>query len=204
MQRFFWVYKFKGNRNTVTPPWEPVTRREKPGDFILSRTNAPLIGLCLRLLRERVPARILGKDIATMLKGRVRKARAVSVGGMVAHVREWAHKESLDALKRDPEADVTRFTDVAACISALAEGARTVEDVTERIDDLFDDNARPEDVVTLSTTHKAKGLEADRVWVLRDTYLRKAKREEENLWYVAITRAKDTLVMVRGRPLEPA
>lgn len=35
-KRFFWVWKFKGIRQTVTPPSWPVTRPEKPGRTYLT------------------------------------------------------------------------------------------------------------------------------------------------------------------------
>jgi superfamily I DNA/RNA helicase len=62
--------------------------------------------------------------------------------------------------------------------------------------------------ITLSTAHKAKGLEADHVYLLRETFRRYQKRmrrdgtpipvpqEELNVEYVAITRGKRTLTWV--------
>ena len=45
------------------------------------------------------------------------------------------------------------------------------------------------------------GLEWNKVLVLRETYLRKGResREEQNLYYVAITRAKKHLIFVAGK-----
>ena len=77
--------------------------------------------------------------------------------------------------------------------------------VIAKIDRLFadgDGTAR----ITLSTTHKAKGLERENVWLLRDTYMRRPSKEDEagkddgqerNLYYVAVTRAMVNLYMVR-------
>ena len=46
------------------------------------------------------------------------------------------------------------------------------------------------------STHKSKGLEADRVWLLGSTYVRQWREEERNIWYVAVTRCKRELFVV--------
>jgi len=52
-------------------------------------------------------------------------------------------------------------------------------------------------VVVLSTTHKAKGLEWDRVFLLSSTYrITTGAGEEANIYYVAVTRAKSELYLV--------
>jgi superfamily I DNA/RNA helicase len=61
------------------------------------------------------------------------------------------------------------------------------------MNDLFDDTINPF-AVMLSTIHKAKGLEAEKVWALpfkmRKITNEKKAQEEKNLVYVQITRAK--------------
>jgi ATP-dependent exoDNAse (exonuclease V) beta subunit len=39
-------------------------------------------------------------------------------------------------------------------------------------------------------------LERDRVWVLTETFKRGRNEEEDNLWYVAVTRARKDLRLV--------
>jgi ATP-dependent exoDNAse (exonuclease V) alpha subunit len=51
----------------------------------------------------------------------------------------------------------------------------------------------------LSSTHKAKGMERDTVWVLASTYMRRPDVEEKCLYYVAVTRARKTLYLVQGQ-----
>lgn len=59
--------------------------------------------------------------------------------------------------------------------------------------------------ILLTTVHKFKGSEADRVFVLEDTFSSNCSgeynpetAEEDNLYYVAVTRAKKQLFMVSG------
>ena len=77
---------------------------------------------------------------------------------------------------------------------SLAETVASVEELTRKLEMLFNDEAGAASVMC-STVHKAKGLEADRVWVLEDT-LRNGGIEEENCRYVAYTRARKELCLV--------
>jgi DNA helicase-2/ATP-dependent DNA helicase PcrA len=167
-----------------------------PGDFILSRTNAPLISLCMWFLKEGRPATIQGRDIGTSLSAFVKKSKARDVGALCDYIEEWRTKECarLASKHRDTQA----VEDRAECILTLAEGARSVADVVERIESLFadrDDSTR----IVLSSTHKAKGMERDRVWLLSSTYMRRPAIEETFLYYVAVTRARKELVLVQGK-----
>lgn len=167
-----------------------------PGDFILSRTNAPLISLCMYFIKEGRPANIQGRDVGASLAAFCKKSKAKNVEALCDYVEDWRDKECarLAAKHRDTQS----VEDRAECILALSEGAASVDDVVERIELLFadkDDSSR----ITLSTTHKAKGLERDRAWVLQSTYRRRPGVEEENLYYVAVTRARKTLYLVEGK-----
>lgn len=184
----------------TTASREQMFKNAKEGDFILSRTNAPLIGICMALLKDGRRANIQGRDVGASLASFVKKSKAADVPALRNHVEDWAKKEvaRLAAKKRDTQA----VEDRAACLIALSDGAVEVADVVARINELFadrSDGAR----VTLSTTHKAKGLERDRVWLLAGTYRRRPGVEEDNLYYVAVTRAQRALVLVDGFEKKP-
>lgn len=179
------------------------------GDAILSRANAPLMPLCLALLRRGVSAMIEGRDVGKMLVSLAKKLKARSVPDFLARVKVWRDRMVKRASKADgalKESKIAEYEDQAACLEAVAEDARSVQDVLDRLDDLFRDSEgerRP--MVVLSSVHKAKGLEWDNVFLLRDTFMRTrpgssgANQEEVNIYYVAMTRAKRTLVMVSGK-----
>lgn len=176
-------------------------RNAQPGDFILSRTNAPLVSVCMALLKEGRRANIQGRDVGASLAAFVKKSRAADVPALRDHVEEWAKKECerLAAKKRDTQA----VEDRAECLMTLSDGAVSVADVIARINELFADKSDGA-CVMLSTTHKAKGLERERVWLLAGTYRRRPGVEEDNLYYVAVTRAKHTLVLVDGFEKKPS
>lgn len=173
------------------------------GDFILSRATAPLMDICLELLRAGKRAAVQGKDIGTKLIGTMQRAKTENVDKMLAHVDAYTAMECKRLAAQ--EKDATAIVDTQACIHALAEGEKTVKAIIAKIERLFADGDSM-GRITLSTTHKAKGLERDRVWMLRDTYMKTRPGETEpdlseaNLFYVAITRAKRDLFLVVPPP----
>jgi superfamily I DNA/RNA helicase len=175
--------------------YKEMRKNAQPGDFILSRTNAPLIGLVMGFLAEGRRAAIQGRDIGASLAALVKKSKAQTVEALRSYIEEWSAKECdrLAKKRRDTQA----IEDKASCILAISEGASTVEEVLTRVESLFadtDDSSR----ITLSTTHKAKGLERDRVWMISATYRKRPGVEEDNLAYVAVSRARKTLMLVEG------
>lgn len=165
----------------------------RPGDFILSRVNAPLIKWCLALLKARVPANIQGRDMGKSLTSLIKKSKAKDVNSFLDWLNEYAEVEvdRMVRAKRDPSV----IQDKVECLQVLCEGTRTLEEVKNNIDSLFKDGDDKNRVI-LSSTHKAKGLERDRVFMLRDTYRPSKGQEEANLTYVAYTRARKELYLV--------
>jgi superfamily I DNA/RNA helicase len=172
---------------------EKVESMVRPGDFILSRTNAPLIRGCLNLLKARIPANIQGNDMGKNLMSLIKRSKAKSVDSFLGWLSEYKaiEVERLVKAKRDPSI----LEDKVECLETLCEGTRTLDEVKSNLNDLFtdkDDDSR----VILSTTHKAKGLERNRVFMLTDTYRPTKGIEEANLYYVAVTRARRELYLV--------
>lgn len=178
---------------------EELLKLVKPGDFVLSRTNAPLIKYCLKLLKTSVPANIQGRDIGSNLLYFIKKSKAKTINAFIEYVNEWKAIESKRLLSE--KKDITVAMDKAECLLNLCEGTLTIKDLKQTIDNLFSD-VNDSAKVVFSTTHKAKGLERDRVFVLSSTYRYGpgVEGEEANLWYVAITRAKKSLFLVRKAP----
>lgn len=167
------------------------------GDFVLSRTNAALVSLALGLAADGRRVRIQGRDIGTSLKALAKKLAGRGTVAFSDKVIEWRLREIERLTLRGQDTQLVE--DKANMLLALAGVCKTVPEVMKRIDDLFTD-VKDENCITLSSTHKAKGLERERVFVLIDTYKPNRGIEEENLLYVAITRAKNELVYVAGEP----
>ena len=165
------------------------------GDFILSRTNAPLVSICLRLLKRGVPTIIAGRDTGKMIVDLVRSSKAYDVPQLLdwLEIYKGHELERLSKL-RSAESAIETLYDKIDTIVALTEGCRMVSEVVEQLETLFADDGGGR--VICSTAHKAKGLETDNVWLIRKTFMKWPGVEESNLYYVAITRAKKRLMMV--------
>jgi ATP-dependent exoDNAse (exonuclease V) beta subunit len=112
-------------------------------------------------------------------------------------LERYRGKEIGKLSKRDPHLARTKMAqlqDNVDTIATLAETVGSVDELTRKLDMLFNDETGAASVMC-STVHKAKGLEADRVWVLEETFKR-GGIEEENLRYVAYTRARKELCLV--------
>ena len=176
--------------------------RVEAGDAILSRANAPLMPLCLALLRKGVPAMIEGRDVGKQLAGIVAKFKARSVPHLFQRVESWQCRMRARFGKLSPEEAELKLAlvdDQAETIKAIAEGAASVREVLERLESMFKDSEREGPMVVLSSVHKAKGLEWDRVFMLRSTFKKRPGLEEDNIHYVAVTRAKRELCVVSDK-----
>jgi superfamily I DNA/RNA helicase len=181
-------------------------------DFVLCRINAPLIALAFAMLKEGKKVNIQGRDLGANLKMLIKRSKCKEVGEFL----EWCEKyESTEqeriakSRRSNKELMLQALGDKMACLRIFAQGCYTIKDMTNRIDELFkhkdlEPGQRPEGVL-LSSGHRAKGLEADRVFILHPELLPHpmaksawAKRQEKNLEYVMKTRAIRTLVYVQG------
>lgn len=179
--------------------FERLTEVVSPGDAVLSRINAPLMGLCLHLLRRGTPARIEGRDIGKTLLGIIKKFRARSVPKFMEKLGTWKNRQIKRLTKAGVKSRLALVEDQFETLVAVAEGASSVREIEKRLTSLFRDTVTGETpCVVLSSVHKAKGLEWDRVFMLRSTFLKRLEREEENIYYVAVTRAKQELYFVEG------
>lgn len=170
-------------------------------DFVLSRKNAPLAPLCLQLLKQGKRAFIRGRDIGAGLLALVDKIDPTDIEGLCEGVTAWCKREQDKAIRRlDEESAAERcahLADQRDLLIALTDDCSTVRAFRERCYSLFNNNDVANSIV-LSTIHRAKGLETDTVWLLEDTFNKRGGDEENNLRYVAITRAKSELVFCRG------
>ena len=204
----------------------------KPGDMVLCRNTFPLVKLYTDYLRINKKSFIRGKDIGddfidlidkhTPLNNDMLNKSLVDDGlfrSLYEHLFKVADLMMENNGMTEEEAylsePVMSVYDSIMSLETLSEGLTTVDELKNKIKTIFAEGGN--EAVCLSTIHKAKGLEADNVYILAKSLLPSqfAKQEwelksEENLIYVAITRAKRSLQYIseedfrldRGRVLE--
>jgi superfamily I DNA/RNA helicase len=190
----------------------------KVGDLVVCRNNAPIVEFAYKMIRNRVPAKVLGRDIG---KGLVKLIRSLDDDGtiptMLDNLNDWKERQyEIAERKKDHERIKAQIDDKYQCIFVLARNAEilTVGDLINTIETMFvaadESTVISSSRVTLSTIHKIKGAEADTV-ILLDPQLINApwmkggewkEIQEEILRFVAVTRAKTRLVLVRSDQIE--
>lgn len=172
-------------------------------DMVVCRNSAPVVQLAYSLISRKIPAKVMGREIGEGLVNLVKKLKAKSLMQLEEKLEVWCARETMKLQQRDPEADVSKIDDKYECLMCFIEhsGADTIDGLIMAIQKMFGDQAQG--VVTLSTIHKAKGLEAKRVfildaWRMPSKYAKKPHQieQEYNLFYVAITRAQEQLIYV--------
>lgn len=167
-------------------------------DFVVSRTNAPLVQVALNLVRNRVAARVIGQDIGRMLTGMIQRSRAQTVPQLLAWITEWETEEVERLTKAKRARAIDNAHDKADTLREFCDDKQEIAEVLREIDGLFVEDKSQ--YVVCSTVHRLKGDEANRVFVLEETFFlqRGDPVEEANIHYVAITRSKRELYRVRG------
>jgi DNA helicase-2/ATP-dependent DNA helicase PcrA len=188
----------------------------QPGDMVLSRMTAPLVKLIYKFIGERKPAYIKGREIGKSLCQYVKGSLATNMEGLQKYNQRTGAKLLAKMCRTYPHLEIDEVKALSGYVlheeraEIICVIAEQVEDtskplylaICESIEAIFSDTEGGQRIC-LSTIHKAKGLEADRVFIV-DKHKMPAKwaktqsdmEQERNLEYVAITRAKEYLGIV--------
>lgn len=179
----------------------------KDGDMVICRNVAPLAALCMKYIAEGTKAFIKGRDVGMNLISMIEKTRKEDTDFVLQALNEELHKiafrmsnklkTSLSEAKQSGQ--YRTYEDKVVAIQKLSEGLSTAKEVCQVIREIFEDNNGTG--IMLSSIHKSKGLEADRVFILAPERLYNSwamqfdwmAEQEENIVYVAYTRAKHYL-----------
>ena len=169
-----------------------------PTDMVLCRYNAPLVRPAFALLQQGIKVNIKGRDIGTGLLTLIKKLRPKNLDDLVNKLAVWETTEKTKAEKK--KRNTESIEDKYDVLMAFVDNVESIPKLKSYIKDIFSDN-RSE--ITFSSIHKAKGLEADNIYVLQPELMpsKYATKDweisqERNCMYVAYTRAKKALYMV--------
>ena len=202
-----------------------ISEYAKAGDMVISRKNKWIAEVVLDLARNGTPIFIEDKEMVVAIKRQILSSKCTSVGTLEKflqkvisnynkklfeivskNVREGGHEEEhLEAVtETNSKIDNTSF------LLEILEGylehhasSDSVSKFSNFIDKLLNTTPSP-NCVRLCSIHKAKGLEATNVFVLNEAKInydfRNSKEQniqEKNLSYIATTRAKEGLYLVK-------
>jgi DNA helicase II / ATP-dependent DNA helicase PcrA len=168
-----------------------------PDAAILCRNTAPLIEFALALLRRGVACHVVGKDIQVGLDRLIDKIGGTSRSDFNTRLGVHEEKEVQRLIRKGRRQQAEGYSDKCAALRVLCfadpDSASVTTTMKSRLAKIFANG----DGITLSTVHKAKGLEWTTVFLL-DWHLLPSRyaetqdelTQERNLQYVAVTRAK--------------
>lgn len=182
------------------------------GDMVLCRTTMPLVKLCYRFIGNDIPAYIKGRDIGQNMINFIKKSKKNSLRQLSSWMDEQVDKERVKLSKRYQSLSPTEIDEITslvnlrekvAIINLIIDNNGTVISIgtlIQKIESIFNDQGNG---ICLSTVHKSKGLEADRVFIIEPSKMPHPmaklpwqRVQEMNIKYVAYTRAKEFLGVI--------
>lgn len=158
-----------------------------PDAVILCRNNAPLFKMAIALLQRHRYPQLVGNDVGKSLITTMKKfgSGTMKRDAVLAAIDSWEAKKAAKARRK------ASVHDQAACMRVFATEGSTLAEILAYAEALLARGGP----VKLMTIHKSKGLEFDHVYLL-DDFLIKDDQQDQNLKYVAQTRAKSTLTYI--------
>ena len=184
----------------------------KDGDMVLCRNNAPLMQVYVDFIKQGKKCFIRGKDIGLNLKNMVKRTgidvlnKNLQEDGVFIRlydslfdiINDIIGKYNVTYHDAVESAIVSNRLDMIKALEILSDDINTADELIEKINNIFSD--RKKGGISLSTIHKAKGLEAENVYIACRHLMPSSRakkdweiRQEYNLMYVAYTRAKNIL-----------
>lgn len=193
----------------------------RPYSMVLCRNTMPLINSMLEVMRMNKKCYLKGWETEQEIFQSIVKnhpstmldKNCITQNGLfpqlykelfdMIQVLEKTHGLSrTDALAND---EVFNFLDQILCLEVISEGCFKTEELIDKLNMIFKKTSDSKDAIIFTTVHRAKGLEADNIFILHpfllDGPFATAAWEieaEENLKYVALTRFRETLNFVES------
>lgn len=177
------------------------------GDMVICRNVSPLTSLCMNYIANGRKAYIKGGDIGANLVNMIKNTKRTRMEDVMVVLDKEYKKiisrvisaQNCSSFEASEHPHATNYMDKIEAINVLTGTLKTADAVMNRIKSIFSDENKAG--ICLSSIHKSKGLECDRVYILKPEllYNKRAMKidwmaeQESNLVYVAFTRAKHFL-----------
>lgn len=174
----------------------------KENDFILCRNNLPLVEVFILLLEEGKRSFIMGRDFGEMLLKLVQDVNKIidldeKLFEKLNKLKEDLNISEEKALKQP---SYLKLDEQVKIIKRLYSKFGSMDEVKRQLLLIYKDTPKSNEII-LSTIHKSKGLESERVFILNKELIPSPYAESEMMLYsehcllfVAITRAKKELI----------
>lgn len=180
-------------------------------DAVLCRVTKQLVTLAFKLIRQKIACKIEGRDVGRNLIKLARRWKLKSLAQLDAKLTDYLHRETTKLLAAKKETALQQIEDMVEALKEIIDQCRleqkhSIEELVTVIEGIFADDVSG--ILTLSTIHKSKGREWERVyWLDRlgtcpSKWARQEWQQEQeiNLMYVAATRAKAHLIELAPDP----
>ncbi len=211
--------------------FEEVVNLAKAGDLIISRLKAPLVILVFDFIDKDIKVQIHEEEVREILNEMKNIFKQNELNIMISTIPDGFDKLKNDVLNRwrwiikknaeriidsvERELHVQnetiylekRLSFLHKKYEQWKHECSTLFEIIKKIKDYISATDNP---IKLSTIHRAKGLENQRVFILNYDdlpYIRLGQKDWErmqelNLKYVAITRAENELFLIESKPIE--
>lgn len=169
--------------------------------MVLCRNNFPLFSVAMQLLKEQKSFNMPG-NYPKKLMGFVRSFKADDVQTFRVRLQDWWEEKQKELLAKKKMGALERENDKFQCLWEIQKQCVSVQEILNKLDSMMRASYGP----VLTTIHGAKGLEADRILILEPELMPSKYavtevelQQEQNLMYVAATRAKEELYYIEGK-----
>jgi DNA helicase II / ATP-dependent DNA helicase PcrA len=175
-------------------------------DAIICRNTKPLVEVAYTLIRNKIPCKVEGRKIGEGLIKLAQRWKVKNVEKLIDKLETYKEKEIQKYKEKGNDTKCQMIEDQVETLAVFIDQCKLddpISTLVKKIRELFDDTEN-KNILVLSTIHRSKGREWNRVfalgmytyspskWARKDWEL----QQEDNLLYVLVTRAKIHLTKV--------
>jgi superfamily I DNA/RNA helicase len=180
----------------------------KPGDLVIARCSSSLVDLHLKMIVQGIPCNLVGSSLQQDLLNLIEDI-AEQTGFEYQKLVEFSQtylkcKQSIYEENDNGAILLLQLNDQIKAVEAIYNHfqSKSLAELASSIKELF--GSEDEEAVLLSTIHRAKGMESERVYIAEPLTLpliwegqkQWQEQQEQNLLYVALSRSTKDLFLI--------